>query len=161
SGRPGEWTVPDSLGFVKLISFTLSSNWDAELARLKILTTDGPEALAALDPVYPHWLPLATPVGQAAGPALDRLAQDVAEVADVGGSSRWAVWAAGRARGGPLLANDPHLDAALPAHWYLAPLRTPDWAVAGATFVGGPNVVAGHNGHAAWGVTAGLIDNTD
>jgi penicillin amidase len=165
SGWPGEWTVPDSLGFVKLISFTLSSNWDAELARLKILTTDGPEALAALDPVYPHWLPLTTPVGQAAGPALDRLAQDVAAFADVvrigGGSNNWAVSAARTATGRPLLANDPHLDAALPAHWYLAHLRTPDWAVAGATFVGGPNVVAGHNGHAAWGVTAGLIDNTD
>ncbi len=33
--------------------------------------------------------------------------------------------------------------------------------MAGATFLGGPAVQCGHNGFAAWGVTAGLIDNTD
>src|SRR5581483_6988314 len=48
-----------------------------------------------------------------------------------------------------------------PAHWYLVQSRTPDLAVAGASFVGGPAIMAGHNGHAAWGVTAGLVDNTD
>jgi penicillin amidase len=40
-------------------------------------------------------------------------------------------------------------------------VRTPEWAAAGASFVGGPGIPAGHNGYAAWGVTAGLIDNTD
>ncbi len=49
----------------------------------------------------------------------------------------------------------------MPPHWYLIQARTPQWAVAGATFLGGPSVQAGHNGFAAWGVTAGLIDNTD
>ena len=31
----------------------------------------------------------------------------------------------------------------------------------GAAIVGLPGFVAGHNGFAAWGVTAGLADNTD
>src|SRR5205823_6137713 len=78
-----------------------------------------------------------------------------------GGSNNWAVAALRTATGRPLLAGDPHLSAALPAHWHLCHLRTPAWAVAGAAFVGGPGVLVGHNGFCAWSLTAGLIDNTD
>src|SRR5262249_13985424 len=53
------------------------------------------------------------------------------------------------------------LAAQVPAPWYFASIRTPDWAVAGASFVGSPAIPCGHNGFAAWGVTAGLTDNTD
>jgi penicillin amidase len=49
----------------------------------------------------------------------------------------------------------------LPPHWYLAHLTTPSWTVTGASLPGVPTFAAGHNQHAAWGVTAGLIDNTD
>src|SRR5204862_4340503 len=75
--QPTPWSVADSLGVVKLISFTLSSNWDAELARLKILTEDGPEALSALDPAHPQWHPLAMPAGPDTAAAIDRLSEDV------------------------------------------------------------------------------------
>ena len=164
-GRPTPWTPADSLAVLKLISFTLASNWDVELARLKVLTADGPEALRALDPAYPPGQPVTDPPGAAAGPAADRLADDLAAFTAVvgkgGASNNWAVAGARTATGRPLLANDPHLNANLPPHWYLAHLRCPDWEVAGATFLGGPSVLAGHNGHAAWGVTAGLVDNTD
>jgi penicillin amidase len=164
-GRPTPWEPADSLAIVKLISFTLASNWDVELARLHVLLKDGPEALAALDPAYPAWQPVTMPPGVAAGPALDRLGEDIAAfqaVAHTGsGSNNWAVAATRTATGRPLLANDPHLNTALPPHWYLIQARTPDFQVAGASFVGGPAVMSGHNGHAAWGVTAGLIDDTD
>ncbi len=163
--QPSTWTPFDCLGVVKLISFTLPANWDVELARLKILSEDGPDALAALEPHYPEWLPATTPPGAAARIVLDRLTQDLtlfAAVAGTGtGSNNWALSAHRTATGRPLLANDPHLDSRLPSHWYLAHVRTPEWAVAGASFVGGPGILCGHNGHAAWGLTAGLIDNTD
>ncbi len=48
--RGRRWIVS---AVVKLISFSLASNWDIELARLKVLLEDGPAALAALDPAYP------------------------------------------------------------------------------------------------------------
>jgi penicillin amidase len=162
---PTEWTALDSLGALKLISFTLPANWDVELARLRILTADGPEALAALDPAYPEWLPVTSPPLRAAGPVLDRLAEDLAAFTELvragGGSNNWAVAASCTATGRPLVANDPHLDPRLPSHWYLAHVRTPQWQTAGATFLGSPNVLAGHNGFGAWGLTAGLVDNTD
>jgi penicillin amidase len=162
---PTPWTVLDVLCFVGLQGFSLSSNWDAELARLKVLTEDGPEALRALDHPYPDWLPVTSPPGALAGPVLDRLGEDLARLQDlvpVGGlSNNWAVAGSRTASGKPILANDPHLAPRLPAPWYLAHLRTPDWEIAGASFVGGPALPIGTNGFAAWGITAALTDNTD
>ena len=163
--RPTPIAPADVLAVVKLLSFTLASNWDTELARLQILRQDGPEAVAALDPAYPEWLPVASPPAALAGSAPDRLAEDLAiftaTVGTGGGSNNWAIAPARTAAQRPILANDPHLIPSLPSHWYLAHVRTPEWAVAGASFVGAPCIPIGHNGTAAWGITAGLLDNTD
>ncbi len=163
-GRPGQWDLADVLGIVKVMSFSLASNWTSELVRLKVLIEDGADALRALDPSYPDWHPVTDPPGIDAGPMLDRLADELARLEPLirgGGSNNWVVAAWRTATGRPILANDPHLDPILPPYWYLAHLRTPEWAVAGAALVGTPAIAAGHNGFAAWGVTAGLSDNTD
>jgi penicillin G amidase len=163
--RPSRWEVLDVLCFAGLQAFALSANWDAELARLKILATDGPEALQALDPRPPGELPVSVPVATAAGAAIDRLAADLAEFAaaapSAGGSNNWAISGERTASGSPLLANDPHLAPRLPAPWYLAHLRCDAWEVAGASFVGAPALPVAFNGHIAWGITAGLTDSVD
>ena len=163
--KPMPYDAADILGVLKIMSFTLASNWDVELARLNILTEDGAEALKDLDPIDPERLPVSTPPVTMAGLAFDRLAEDLslfaAAVGRGGGSNNWAIAPSRTATGRAILANDPHLDAALPPYWYLAHIQTPDWTVAGASFVGAPSIPVGHNGTAAWGVTAGLIDNTD
>jgi penicillin amidase len=165
--EPTEWTTLDCLGVLKLISFTLPTNWDVELARLRILVDDGLEALAALDPASHRleYAPTREDHVRAMGSLLDQLAADLAAftafVKVGGGSNNWAVAASRTATHRPLVANDPHLDPRLPSHWYLAHVSTPQWQTAGATFLGGPNVLAGHNGFGAWGLTAGLVDNTD
>ena len=162
---PTPYTAADVAAVGKLQSFGLASNWDIELARLHILNEDGPEALAAVDPAYPEWHPITTLPGSQAGPAADRLADDLKVFADTvglgGASNNWAIAASRTASGRPILANDPHLPPILPSPWYLAHLQTPDWAVAGASFIGTPAFPAGHNGFAAWGPTLGLADNTD
>lgn len=164
-GTPTPWTAEDILAFVGLQAFSLSSNWDNELARLKVLTDDGADAVRALEPTYAEWLPVTSPAGVPAGAALDRLGQDLAAfqaVVPVGAASNsWAIAGSRTASGAPILANDPHLAPRLPAPWYLAHLRTPVWEVAGASFVGGPAFPIGTNGFAAWGITAALTDNTD
>jgi penicillin amidase len=163
--RPTPWEPADVLAFAALQSFALSANWDAELARLKILSEDGPEALRALDQGYPSSHPLTVPVAAAAGPALDRLAEDLAVFAaaapSAGASNNWAIAGSRTASGAPLLANDPHLAPRLPPPWYLAHLRCPEWELAGASFVGAPALPIAWNGHAAWGITAGLTDQAD
>ncbi len=163
--QPTLWQPEDVLGQAKLVSFLLMGNWDVELSRYKILTTDGPQALRDLDPTpYPEDQPVALD-GAAAGLAIDRLSQDLdafrAFVGAGGGSNAWVVSGAHTASGRPILANDPHLEATIPPHWYLSQMRTPHWAVAGASMIGTPGVGVGHNGYAAWGVTAGLADTVD
>lgn len=162
---PTPYRAADALGMLQLMSFISATNWDSELVRLKILTEDGPEALAALDPAYPEWLPVTSPPGAVAGNSVDRLADDLAvftaTVGQGGGSNNWAIASSLTSTGRAILANDPHLPPMLPPYWYLAHVRTPGWAIAGASFVGSPTFPAGHNDSAAWGVTFGFVDNTD
>lgn len=166
--RPTRWEARDVLAFLGLQSFALAGNWDVELARLKVLAEDGPEALAAIDPAYAEWHPVTSPVGAAAGETAGvaaALAADMEALRGVvgggGASNHWAI-AGSRARNRrPILACDPHLAPQLPAPWYLAHVVTPEWEVAGASFVGGPVFPIGQNGHVAWGVTAALTDSTD
>ncbi len=163
--NPTPWEAADVAALLPLQSFLLASNWDQELARLQILRADGAGALRRLDPGHADWLPVTDPPGTPAGGAADRLAADLAALGNWaglgGGSNNWAVSPGRTATGRPILANDPHLAPNLPPHWYLCHVSTPSWSVAGAALAGSPAVAAGHNGFAAWGVTAGLIDNTD
>jgi penicillin amidase len=163
--RPSSWTAADVLAVLKLQSFYLSSGWDVELARMRILAADGPEAVQALEPVYPEWLPTTSSPMEAAGPALDRLRDDLALFdahQPIGAASNnWAIDPSRTATGRPILANDPHLSSTLPPHWYLCRLETPSWSVAGGSFIGGPAITAGHNGFCAWGLTAGCVDAAD
>lgn len=159
------WTPEDCLAFLGLQSLALAGNWDSELARVQILLADGPDALSRVDPAYGPWLPTVIPVGAAAGEPLGRLAADLTRLRDVvggpGASNAWAIAGERTATGAPILANDPHLAPTVPGPWYLAHLRTPEWEVAGCSFVGGPAFPTGHNGRLAWGITAGCTDSAD
>jgi len=143
----------------------LAANWDIELLRMRILESDGPEALAALEPVFPEWLIRSASAEGASPSGLDRLAEDLSALGPLfgvgGGSNAWALAPSRTSTGRPILANDPHLMPAAPCQWYLARLSTPEWRAAGAAFVGTAALASGHNAHMAWGVTAGHADHTD
>jgi penicillin amidase len=143
----------------------LAANWDIELLRLRILESDGAEAVMALDPLYPKWLPNVLGDAHADANGLDRLAQDLAALTPLmglgGGSNAWAISGSRTASGRPILANDPHLIPSAPSQWYLARLSTPNWCAAGGAFVGTAALGSGHNRELAWGVTAGHADHTD
>ncbi|MBM3934021.1 MAG: penicillin acylase family protein [SAR202 cluster bacterium] len=162
---PSPFAAEDIVAIYLLQCFALAANWDLELARLRILKEDGPEALLALDPAYPADHPVTSPPGAVAGETIGRLEADLkayAELVGTGGASNnWAISPARTSSGEAVLANDPHLLPVLPPHWYLAHVRTPRWAMCGALLTGLPVFAIGHNGHVAWGVTLGLADNTD
>jgi penicillin amidase len=155
----------DVIAVLAFLAFALASNWDIELARLRILRSDGADALRAIDPTYAAWHPVVSPPQLPAGLALDRLAQDLSAYQSFagtgGGSNAWVVAPSRTASGRPLLANDPHLPPALPVSWYLAHIRTPKWSICGAAYASQPSFSSGHNGFSAWGITAGHHDNTD
>jgi penicillin amidase len=160
----------DIIAVLQFFAFALSSNWDAELARLRIVRADGVDVLEALEASDPEWLRGVGGIRELASNAralcaVERLAADVAAVGNVvslgGASNAWAVAPSRTATGRALLACDPHLSPTLPAPWYLMHVRTPDWAMTGAFFPGNPIPTFGHNEHVAWAMTAGHADNTD
>jgi len=166
-GTPTPWTPADVLATLKLISFSLPGNWDVELARLRMLRADGRAAVAALDPSWNHSTldgTHPTPDGVRHA-ALEALARDLdlfqEYVPTGGGSNNWLIAGSRTESGKPILANDPHLRPDIPPPWYLLQVRTPTRAFAGAALTGSPGATIGHNGFCAWGVTAGLTDNTD
>ncbi len=173
-GEPSAWDAADVLAVLKLQSFLLPSNWDVELARLRILRTDGAEALLALDPVLVGNPVSALETGflepretrfPRQKPGFDLLAADLAAIQNFlprgGGSNNWTIAGSRTTSGKPLLASDPHLAPNAPGPWHLAHIHTPDWSATGAAMVGTPGFAIGHNGFAAWGITAGLTDSTD
>jgi penicillin amidase len=79
---------------------------------------------------------------------------------DIGiGSNNWAVAGRLTTTGGALVANDMHLRARVPIVWYRARMRIRASATQnavdlnGVTLPGAPLLVAGSNGHIAWGFT--------
>lgn len=75
------------------------------------------------------------------------------------GSNNWALAGRLTAGGAALIASDMHLSLRVPTVWYRVRLRTaasaagPGLDLNGLTLPGTPLVVAGSNGHVAWGFT--------
>lgn len=91
--------------------------------------------------------------------SVDALPQLMGPAGDDIGSNSWVVAGAHTKSGRPLLANDPHLGAALPSVWYQMGLKCrtvgPDcpFDVAGFSFSGFPGIIIGHNDRISWGFT--------
>ena len=163
--RPEPWTPLDSLAYAKLLSFSLTDNWELEMLRARLLARLGPELATRLEPRYPSDHPLAAaPEAEVAVAELLRAYEQAAphiHLLAPGASNSWAVRSARTATGAPLLATDPHLGHQMPAVWHEAHLTTPNGNVAGGSLIGLPGVVVGHNGRLAWGLTAAPVDCQD
>jgi penicillin G amidase len=125
---PKPWTLVDEALVQGFMYRELTTSWEDDLDKARMLQT-GDKRLV-------DWL---FPKG-----ATDR---------DLPGSNAWAISGKFTASGKPLLANDPHLQWGLPSRWWMVHLKTPQMNVAGASIVGAPGVVVGHNERIAWGVT--------
>ncbi|MDX3907199.1 MAG: penicillin acylase family protein [Pigmentiphaga sp.] len=129
------------------------SRWEAPLDRAPSPATDtaGPEIAGP----RPDWLDTPRPP-RSRGVLPGELFVD-AQTAAALGSNGWAVDARHGAQGRALVANDMHLGLRLPNVWYRLTLQ---WTtaegprrVSGVSLPGTPIVVAGSNGHVAWGFT--------
>jgi penicillin amidase len=77
------------------------------------------------------------------------------------GSNAFALAGAHTATGAAMLANDMHLDLAVPAIWYRASFEYAGRKITGVTLPGTPVMVAGSNGRVAWGFTVAYADTGD
>lgn len=170
-GPPEAWTPVDSLQFGKVMAWNLSGNWNAELLRVALMEKfgpdDGPTVIADLLPAYAANRPVIVASDEIAWgnipTSLLSQGHDLEAVVGISGSevgsNSWVVHGERTTSGMPLLANDPHLGIGMPGIWYFNALHCVPlsaecpFEVIGASFVGLPSVVIGHNARIAWGVT--------
>ncbi|MCC6956655.1 MAG: penicillin acylase family protein [Anaerolineales bacterium] len=167
--RPEPWRVADTLGWIKMMAWSLSVNWEAELLRAQLIARLGPEKAAELEAPHlarwPYIIPPGTDYSKLNYDVLERVNQTrpfsgPSPYAGLG-SNNWVLAGALTQTGMPYLANDMHLGISVPAIWYENHLCAPDVTLAGVTFPGIPGVVSGHNGNVAWGFTNGFPDVQD
>ena len=163
--KPPRWKPADTVGWLLVMAWDLSSNWRTELARLRYANKLGRERANEIIPPYPGDAPMPLPDFKALyaelAPAANALlamspANDYAN-----GSNSWVVSGAHSETGKPLLANDPHLGLQAPSLWYLAHLSSPSGNIVGGTLPGVPFVVLGRNDQLAWTFTTTLGDTQD
>jgi penicillin G amidase len=165
--RPEPWEPADSLVCGKLLSWLLSSNWDTEWFRARLVDRLGPEAAARVDLGYPKGHPITIEPGLSyagfSGTLVDEFQAIQRDLGLLTGgmSNAWAVSPAKSATGSALLASDPHLAPQMPSIWYEAHLCGDGLDVVGVTMPGVPFVLIGHNQQIAWGITASIVDTQD
>lgn len=167
--RPEPWAVLDTASWAKMMAWGLSVNWESELLRAELIARLGPERAAELEPPYLSRYPYVIPPGLSCvgsgRTARERAAQArpfTGPTAPEGlGSNNWVLAGWRTESGAPILANDMHLFMGLPCTWYENHLTGGDLTLCGITFPGIPGIVAGHNGHVAWGFTNGFPDVQD
>lgn len=162
---PEPWRATDSLLWGKLMALRLGTNWRTELLRARLSAKLTPEQMADLWPGDAK-IPQRPVEGMAdLAPLFARLwtALPAPPAVSAAGqaSNAWIIGPAHSASGKPLLANDPHLGFGAPILWYLARVSTPEGELTGATVPGVPFHILGHNGKAAWGMTATGSDTQD
>jgi penicillin amidase len=163
--KPERWKPADTMAWLLVMAWDLSSNWRIELARMRFASKLGPERAGEFLPAYPGDKPAPLPdfsrLYAEAAPAVDALFAAYPQPGEAIGSNSWVVSGAHTESGKPLLANDPHLGLQAPSLWYLAHLSTPSGNVVGGTLPGVPFVVLGHNDDLAWSMTTTNGDTQD
>lgn len=182
--QPEPWQPIHTLTWARVMAWDLGGNMDEEIETAILLKTLSSEQVAELIPSYPEDMPvivpdfqlhakadarqsrLELPLVSGVHPALQGLKGRLASLeAFLGsrslglGSNSWVISGKLTNTGKPILANDPHLGAQMPAIWYEVGLHcTPKskecpFDVVGFSFAGAPGVIIGHNDRIAWGFT--------
>ncbi|PKU22637.1 penicillin acylase family protein [Telmatospirillum siberiense] len=176
---PAPWTPEDSLLVGWAMYFELQGNFGRDLSRAWLRAHATPEQVAFLLPTSSPWdAPLDAPAIDEPPPPVPpvapdwygrpvrRAAADIPGIDDAVGSNNWAVAGERSGHGGAIVADDMHLGLQLPNTWYRALLVFGDGTggqsrLAGVTLPGLPALIAGSNGHVAWGFTNSYGDYFD
>ena len=168
--KPEPWHPIDSIGWGRVMSWTLSHGWSGSLTRQEIIEKVGIEKAAELAIYYPDDNPVELPNGlefnalstdemydAVAGPFLAKDMEGGGR-----GSNAWAISAEKSSTGRPILCNDTHLVLSTPGVWYLNHLHSEEgFHVIGASLPGVNGILLGHNEKVAWGITLAFTDVED
>ncbi len=176
--KPMPWQASDTVVVGKILAEALSTTWDNDLIRASLQNLQKDKLADLTKGVTPYDVVLfgkdSSPIKNSKlrikNDSVDyRAALNSAEkfkeirekslsmvglfAQDLAASNNWVISGKRTLDGKPILANDPHLQAAAPGIWYLTSLATPTMQTAGVTFPGVPGVALGHNESIAWGAT--------
>jgi penicillin amidase len=149
--------LQDSTGHLQLQRALLRATLPESLWRF--IEASAPEWDAAIDGSPSETLRLPTPAEidlRALGALPVKPPDSLAGPLAPAGSNNWAVAGSRTAHGAALVANDMHLGLRVPNTWYRARLvqtSADGFDEVGVTLPGTPALVAGSNGHIAWGFT--------
>ena len=175
---PETWEPIHSLYVFNVLNLGLSFNLHEEIEFLNLARALGPRKAAWLFPVHPDEpLPFEKAAviddfwDEVSRPGLGDDLKVLAEVADqlanvlmppgTAASNNWAVAPHRTAKGAAVIANDTHLPLEHPPIWMLMQFKAPGFRSAGVAMPGIPGIVAGYNGHIAWGMTMVMGDSQD
>ncbi len=170
---PEPWKPADTALIFCLVNLALSFNLFEETATLTVMQALGPHKTAWLLPIYPDEPVPAGETGKLDGIDLAGVSGSLSHVGTtqtllcslgLGGfaaSNNWAIAKARTAGSASIFANDTHLMLSLPSMWNMLHARCGTFDAAGVTLAGAPVIVAGYNGHIAWGMTMVMADNQD
>jgi penicillin amidase len=114
---------------------------------------DSPNSPGEVAPAAPIRIPSAEELNVRGQSAPTSNATRAPERDPPAGSNGWAVAGNLTSSGSALVASDMHLRLRVPTAWYRARLRVGAIDLNGLTLPGAPVMVAGSNGHIAWGFT--------
>ncbi len=186
---PKHWHPVDSYLVGRLLSLSMSNSLMADVAYGEIAEKIGVKKALELVPSYPSNVPFimddsipkvlnkakqgdtlkaVKPIMTEYRNILKNLSDVLAEVRNTtglygasNGSNSWVAKKYPVANSGVVIANDPHLQLTMPAHWYQLHLTFPGYNVVGFTFPGEPLFMAGRNNNIAWGITNLMLDDCD
>lgn len=170
--RPEPWKAEDSLLIMRLLAWTLSTNYDVEPWNMDLFRFLGNQT----EKFKPRWInrgahhaaydgkdaliPNRVEYDDLLGLNLPKLGDGLSKESPKG-SNAWAVSSEAREGKGALVCGDPHLHLSMPGAWMLVRLETPEFSVMGAMDPGIPAVLLGSTPNLAWAVTMGYVDQQD
>jgi penicillin amidase len=180
---PQPWTAEDCLLVGRLVAMQFSVGFWADVAMAQIASQRGPTIAAMYLPMGLHGEPTVldtfAPAKPLPAPAIQqdssllsagaqpllRLGSSLRQLAssmNISGSGRGSnAWAVSLGGDGAIVANDPHLQLALPSTWYPVHITTPAYNVSGMSIPGLPLVISGSNDSIAWAVSSMMADDVD
>lgn len=171
---PEPWSPINSMDVFAMLNLGLSLNLPEEIAFLDLAAVVGPEKAAWLIPSYPDEAIALDEAGKLKGFPFTELQANTARQASLqqqlgqifvplrqAASNNWAVAPQNTMGKASILANDTHLLLEHPPVWMLVQLASPGYHAGGVAIAGIPGVVAGYNGHVAWGMTMVMADSQD
>lgn len=173
--QPEPWQAENFIGLFAILNLGVGFNLHEELAFLQFAEKLGADKAAYLAPIYPDESIDFAEANKLSGlpefsaqlkPVLDQFTATSLKFKRLTGqglaaSNNWAVHASKTKNGASLVANDTHLLLSQPSTWMLMGMKSPEYAGVGVSLPGIPALVAGYNGHIAWGETMVMADSQD